>query len=162
MIYPSPDKLDSLEDGKYALVIVVAKRARQIKDGARIFVPKESTNPLTTALEEIAEDKIIMKQTLIHDDVPSSAPITPVLTGLLDAEFDPEAAAHLSDLLDIGEDNSGHEDDAAPVDQVIYTDGVEDDTDGYSMGGSAEGGSGTGLDGDDDNGGDDDVDGEAL
>ena len=34
MIYPSPDKLD-LMDSKYALVIVAAKRARQIKDGAR-------------------------------------------------------------------------------------------------------------------------------
>lgn len=161
MIYPSPDKLDSLEAGKYALVIVVAKRARQIKDGARIFVPKESTNPLTTALEEIAEDKIIMKQTLIHDDVPSSAPIIPVLSGLLD-DLDPEAAAHLADFLDIGEDNSGHEDDAAPVDEVIYTDGVEDDSDGFQMGATAEDGSVAGLDGDDETAGEDDVDNDTL
>src|SRR5690242_6258060 len=36
-IYPSPDKLDSLES-KYALVILAAKRARQIKDNARRLV----------------------------------------------------------------------------------------------------------------------------
>lgn len=57
-IYPSPDKLDSLES-KYALVILAAKRARQIKDGARRLAESRSTNPLTVALEEIADGAII-------------------------------------------------------------------------------------------------------
>ncbi len=57
-IYPSPDKLDSLES-KYALVILAAKRARQIKDNARKLVDTRSTNPLTVALEEIAAGAII-------------------------------------------------------------------------------------------------------
>jgi DNA-directed RNA polymerase subunit omega len=57
-IYPSPDKLDALES-KYALVILAAKRARQIKDNARRLVESRSTNPLTAALEEIAEGAII-------------------------------------------------------------------------------------------------------
>jgi DNA-directed RNA polymerase subunit omega len=57
-IYPSPDKLDALES-KYALVILAAKRARQIKDNARRLVESRSTNPLTTALEEIAAGEII-------------------------------------------------------------------------------------------------------
>ncbi|HZP83129.1 MAG TPA: DNA-directed RNA polymerase subunit omega [Chthonomonadaceae bacterium] len=57
-IYPSPDKLDSLES-KYALVILAAKRARQIKDGARKLVETRSSNPITIALEEIAADAII-------------------------------------------------------------------------------------------------------
>ncbi len=45
MIYPSPDKLDSLEDGKYALVIVVAKRARQIKTAHASLYPKSRPIP---------------------------------------------------------------------------------------------------------------------
>ena len=53
MIYPSADKLDAMES-KYALVIVAAKRARQIKDGARHMTDSRSGNPLTVALEEIA------------------------------------------------------------------------------------------------------------
>jgi len=57
-IYPNPDKLDSLES-KYALVILAAKRARQLKDNARRLVDSRSTNPLTTALEEIGAGAII-------------------------------------------------------------------------------------------------------
>lgn len=59
-IYPSPDKLDSVES-KYALVIMAAKRARQIKDGARRLTDSKSPNPLTVALEEIGEHAIIAR-----------------------------------------------------------------------------------------------------
>ena len=58
MIYPSPDKIDKQVDSKYALVILAAKRAKQIKEGSRPRLPTESTNPLTIALEEIAEGKV--------------------------------------------------------------------------------------------------------
>lgn len=57
-IYPHPDKLDALES-KYALVILAAKRARQIKDGARRLIDSRSANPLTASLEEIADGAII-------------------------------------------------------------------------------------------------------
>ena len=59
-IYPSPDKLDALES-KFALVIIAAKRARQLKDGARRLTDSRSTNPLTAALEEIAAGAIIQR-----------------------------------------------------------------------------------------------------
>ena len=58
MIYPSADKIDQEVDSKYALVVLAAKRARQIKEGARPLVPTESANPLTVALEEIAGGKV--------------------------------------------------------------------------------------------------------
>lgn len=60
-IYPSPDKLDKMES-KYALVILAAKRARQIKDGARRLVETHSANPLTVALEELADGAIIPRE----------------------------------------------------------------------------------------------------
>jgi DNA-directed RNA polymerase subunit omega len=66
-IYPSPDKLDKFES-KYALVILAAKRSRQIKDGAARFVQSKSPNPLTVALEEIAEGYIVPR----HVDDPSA------------------------------------------------------------------------------------------
>jgi DNA-directed RNA polymerase subunit omega len=59
-IYPSPDKLDS-QESKYALVILSAKRARQLKEGARRLVDTKSTNVLTVALEEIGEGQIISR-----------------------------------------------------------------------------------------------------
>lgn len=61
MIYPSPDKIDKQVDSKYALVILAAKRAKQLKEGSRPRVPTDSTNPLTIALEEIAEGKVQYK-----------------------------------------------------------------------------------------------------
>lgn len=58
MIYPSTDKIDEQVESKYALVILAAKRAKQLKEGSRKRVPIESTNALTIALEEIAEGQI--------------------------------------------------------------------------------------------------------
>ena len=58
MIYPSADKIDKNIESKYALVILAAKRAKQIKEGARSRIHTESVNPLTIALEEIAAGEI--------------------------------------------------------------------------------------------------------
>ncbi|HLK58158.1 MAG TPA: DNA-directed RNA polymerase subunit omega [Chthonomonadaceae bacterium] len=101
-IYPSPDKLDALES-KYALVILAAKRARQIKDNARRLVDTTSKNPLTVALEEIAEGAIVQRvvedatvaahQAALKPNVPSLEDIIgagPVLA--LDMEQDSTAA----------------------------------------------------------------------
>lgn len=60
MIIPSPDLLRKQVDSKYALVIVAAKRARQLKDPNIAPLVRGSTkNPLTVALEEIAAGKVI-------------------------------------------------------------------------------------------------------
>ncbi len=57
MIYPFADKLENL-GSKYALVIVTAKRAKQLKSGVRPSIVTSSRNPLTIALEEIAMGKV--------------------------------------------------------------------------------------------------------
>lgn len=43
---------------KYSLVIAVAKRAKQIREGSPIMVDSESTNPIVIAMEEIAAGKV--------------------------------------------------------------------------------------------------------
>lgn len=58
MIYPSADKIDKEIESKYALVVLAAKRARQIKEGAPHLIETKSVNSLTIALEEIADGKI--------------------------------------------------------------------------------------------------------
>ncbi|HVK01880.1 MAG TPA: DNA-directed RNA polymerase subunit omega [Armatimonadaceae bacterium] len=58
MIYPSADKIEEQIDSKYALVILAAKRAKQLKEGSRPLVRTDSTNPLTVALEEIASGSV--------------------------------------------------------------------------------------------------------
>jgi DNA-directed RNA polymerase subunit omega len=70
MIHPRIDKLLENVDSRYSLVIVAAKRARQINDyhhqlGEGTFgdflpplVESRSKNYLTMSLEEVAEGKI--------------------------------------------------------------------------------------------------------
>ena len=69
MIHPRIDELMDHADARYALVIIAAKRARQINNyhhqlGEGTFeelpplVESRSKNYLTMALEEIAEGKI--------------------------------------------------------------------------------------------------------
>ena len=70
MIHPRVDELLENVDSRYALVIVAAKRARQINnyhhqlgegtfdDFAPPLVESRSKNYLTMALEEIAEGKL--------------------------------------------------------------------------------------------------------
>ncbi|HLJ54033.1 MAG TPA: DNA-directed RNA polymerase subunit omega [Chthonomonadaceae bacterium] len=101
-IYPSPDKLDA-QESKYALVILAAKRARQIKDNARRLTDSKSANPLTVALEEIADGAIIKRvvedastaahQAALKPNEPSLEDIIgagPVLT--IDSDADSTAA----------------------------------------------------------------------
>ncbi len=45
-------------DCRYTLVVEVAKRARQLVDGAQPLTEKAETNPVTQAVEEVCEDKI--------------------------------------------------------------------------------------------------------
>lgn len=58
MIKPPLEALLDRVENKYALVIVAAKRARQLKEGALPMVDVDSGNPVTVALEEVAAGKI--------------------------------------------------------------------------------------------------------
>ena len=58
MIKPPLEALLDRVENKYELVIVAAKRARQLKEGALPMVDVDSGNPVTVALEEIAAGKI--------------------------------------------------------------------------------------------------------
>jgi DNA-directed RNA polymerase subunit omega len=58
VIKPPLEALLDRVANKYALVIVAAKRARQLKEGSLPMVEVESGNPVTVALEEIAAGKV--------------------------------------------------------------------------------------------------------
>ena len=84
MIQPRIDKLFGNVDSRYALVIVAAKRARQINNyhhqlGEGTFeelpplVESRSKNYLTMALEEIAEGKITYELPVARSTRPGRA-----------------------------------------------------------------------------------------
>lgn len=58
MIYPSIDELNDKVDSKYTLVIMAAKRGRQIRDGARPAINCSSRKEVTIALNEIVFGKV--------------------------------------------------------------------------------------------------------
>jgi len=70
MIYPKLDDLTQVVPSKYALVIIAAKRARQlnayhhmlgegvVEDVAPPLVESRSKNYLTMSLEEVAQDRL--------------------------------------------------------------------------------------------------------
>lgn len=55
MIDPSIDYLAEKVGSKYGLVIMAAKRARQLVDHASALVESKSNKPVSIAMEEIAQ-----------------------------------------------------------------------------------------------------------
>jgi len=62
LIYPSADIIEERVGSRYSLVVLAAKRAKQIKEGAPVLIDTLSTNPLTIAMEEIAAGKVTVSQ----------------------------------------------------------------------------------------------------
>lgn len=58
MIFPSLGDLMKNVDSKYTLAVTVAKRARQLTDGAQKLVNFNSDKPVTIAIHEVYEGRI--------------------------------------------------------------------------------------------------------
>lgn len=92
MIYPSADTIEDKVGSRYSLVVLAAKRAKQIKEGSPVLIETASTNPLTIALEEIAAGKVTIgdpipvpeKPALAHEETTPS-PIASVISELTNA-----------------------------------------------------------------------------
>ena len=65
IIDPSMNTLLTKVDSRYTLVVLAAKRARQLLDGAELKVKAKSAKNVTNALEEVAEDKITYVRTKV-------------------------------------------------------------------------------------------------
>jgi DNA-directed RNA polymerase omega subunit len=62
LLYPSVNKLQEKTDSRYSLVILTAKRARDIIDGKPVLTEEESERPVSQAAKEIAADLITCKR----------------------------------------------------------------------------------------------------
>lgn len=58
MLNPSFNNPSTKGESRYTLVMIVAKRARQIIDGSKPLVETNSSKPVTIAIEELLQDKI--------------------------------------------------------------------------------------------------------
>lgn len=62
MIYPTLTSLLEKVDSKYTLVVAVAKRARQLVDGQPRLSKVDSNKPVTIAINEINDGKIVYER----------------------------------------------------------------------------------------------------
>ncbi len=58
MINPSFKKLSEINNSRYALCVMVSKRARMLIYGKETKLKKAKAQPVTTALEEVMEKKV--------------------------------------------------------------------------------------------------------
>ena len=58
LLYPSVNTLNDKTDSRYSLVMLAAKRARDLVEGKRAITEEESERPVSQAAKEIAEDLI--------------------------------------------------------------------------------------------------------
>ncbi|MDD4563981.1 MAG: DNA-directed RNA polymerase subunit omega [Eubacteriales bacterium] len=62
MLYPSINVIRQKADSRYTLVILAAKRARDIIDGKPKLTEVDIDKPVSIAVNEIAEDLITYKR----------------------------------------------------------------------------------------------------
>lgn len=62
MYNPSINELSNIGDSRYTLVMLAAKRSRQLVDGAKPLIETKSTKPVSIAIEEIIQRKIKYKR----------------------------------------------------------------------------------------------------
>ena len=62
MLYPSIDEIRTKVDSKYTLVVLAAKRAREIIEGMPKLTEADVEKPVSIAANEIAEDLITYRE----------------------------------------------------------------------------------------------------
>ena len=62
MLYPSINKIRSKADSRYTLVILAAKRSRDIISGMPKLTEEEVSKPVSIAANEIAENLITYRK----------------------------------------------------------------------------------------------------
>ena len=65
---------DDPEASAYRFIIVAAKRARQLQNGARSFLPTTSKKPTVMAMEEVRRGLVQYEDIAIHRQFPQAPP----------------------------------------------------------------------------------------
>ncbi|MCC2671426.1 MAG: polymerase Rpb6 [Armatimonadetes bacterium] len=128
MILQSTDELEEYIGNKYSLVIVAAKRARQLKEGHPALSRDTSPNPLSVALREVQEHMLQPVAPPEEEVAPAPRDVIASLAGVdfdLDDDMDLDEGDAVDDLaaLLIGSDEEDDEPEAdrEETDDVLGT-----------------------------------------
>jgi len=126
-------------NNRYSLVVLAAKRAKQLKEGAPPLIETTSTNMLTIALEEIASGKVTYTEAVepvkltADDDAEPEAVVTleenflSVSSSAPKPEISENLPAELAAFLPIGEDDADSDEDDSDEDAEDIEDEAEPD-----------------------------------
>jgi len=136
MILQTTDKLEAKIGNKYSLVIVSAKRARQLKEGYSALSRDTSPHPLSIAIREIEEDKLSAIAPPEEEIMPAPRDLIASLIAGSDFDLDEDLDLDDSDAVDdlaallVGGDDEDEEEEADPVSDLLSpTAVVADDED---------------------------------
>lgn len=62
LLYPSINKLQEKTNSKYSLVVLTAKRARDIVEGKPVLTEEQSERPVSQAAKEIFQDLVTYRE----------------------------------------------------------------------------------------------------
>lgn len=99
-ILQSTDELEELIGNKYSLVIVAAKRARQLKEGHAPLSQDSSPNPLSIAMREIHEQMVSSVAPPEEELAPAPRDVITSLVTAADLELDEDLDLEDSDAVD--------------------------------------------------------------
>ncbi len=99
-VLQSTDELEHYIGNKYSLVIVAAKRSRQLKDGHLPLAEDESPNPISKALREIQEHQVHFNAPPPEEIAPAPRDLISSLVSGLEFDLDEEQDGEDADTVD--------------------------------------------------------------
>jgi len=127
LVKPPLEQLLPKVESRYTLAMLVAKRTRQLVDGAQPMVETDSPNLVTVACEEIAQDKVVCCEGIFTPVVPLRPEIEEARRIARELAANQASLDSFPDLMDLPKGTASAED---IVDKVLVDDIVDiiDDT----------------------------------
>lgn len=121
LIQPPLEQLLPKVESRYTLAMLVAKRTRQLVDGAQPMVDSDSPNLVTLACEEISQDKVVCVDGLHTPVVPLRPDIEEARRIARELAANQASLDAFPDIMDITKTISAVED-ADLVDKILVDD----------------------------------------
>ena len=122
LVKPPLEQLLPKVESRYTLAMLVAKRTRQLVDGAQPMVESDSPNLVTLACEEIAQDKVICVEGIFTPVVPLRPEIEEARRIARELAANQASMDSFPDILDLPKEAASAEDIA---DKILLDDFVD-------------------------------------
>lgn len=129
LVQPTLEQLLPKVESRYTLAMLVAKRTRQLVDGAQPMVDSDSPNLVTLACEEVFQDKVVCMEGIFTPIVPLRPEIEEARRIAREMAANQASLDSFPDLMDLPKGAASDEDlaDKVLVDDIILEDELADE-----------------------------------